>query len=410
VLTLLFAVHPANAQAVAWVPGRNDMLLALFILASLIFLSDYINNGAQRPRNFILFVFFFSAALFTKESALAAAVLIPLFLLAFFDNVKRKDRILIFFAIAVQSALYLYARNIALNQGVSNLAQDASYQLFLRIKHILYYIECAFFPYRMYLMSSDIKTLALTIVSPFILLIPLFTAFFFNKVRKKAIAFSLLWFFCFLAPSLMTPYQLLHSHRLYLPLIGIAAAFSEMLYELSKKYDKVIKPLLFLYFAFFAVFVFYCGVQSAKFENEAVFLANVIDESPNDFNSNIMVARYWYNKNNIEKAKEVLGRMRVNYNMEHQYLIDYYGMQGVILAVEKQYPQAELAFKKVLLYDAKDETALRNLANIYYHTRTYSAAQDALEQLVLANPENETYKLMLEEVKIENKNSGGAVQ
>src|ERR1017187_2722078 len=33
-LTLLFAIHPVNEYAVAWILGRNDILLAIFILLS----------------------------------------------------------------------------------------------------------------------------------------------------------------------------------------------------------------------------------------------------------------------------------------------------------------------------------------------------------------------------------------
>ena len=33
-LSLIFAVHPINVHAVCWVPGRNDILLAIFTLLS----------------------------------------------------------------------------------------------------------------------------------------------------------------------------------------------------------------------------------------------------------------------------------------------------------------------------------------------------------------------------------------
>ena len=40
VLSAFFAVHPALSQAVSWIPGRNDSLLALFVLASLLTLDN----------------------------------------------------------------------------------------------------------------------------------------------------------------------------------------------------------------------------------------------------------------------------------------------------------------------------------------------------------------------------------
>ncbi len=66
------AVHPALVPAVAWIPGRNDSLLALFALAAwLAFARDAERpSGAARAAHFA----FFGLALFTKETALALPI------------------------------------------------------------------------------------------------------------------------------------------------------------------------------------------------------------------------------------------------------------------------------------------------------------------------------------------------
>ena len=43
-LCLVFAVHPALSQAVAWIPGRNDLLLAIFVFSFLIYAINYANG------------------------------------------------------------------------------------------------------------------------------------------------------------------------------------------------------------------------------------------------------------------------------------------------------------------------------------------------------------------------------
>ena len=66
---LVFAVHPALAAAVAWIPGRNDSLLAVFSLAAwLMFLRD-----RARPSRVdrALHLGLFALALLTKETAIA---------------------------------------------------------------------------------------------------------------------------------------------------------------------------------------------------------------------------------------------------------------------------------------------------------------------------------------------------
>ena len=42
--SLCFAIHPALTQAVTWVPGRNDSLLALFALASFLAFLRYLDT------------------------------------------------------------------------------------------------------------------------------------------------------------------------------------------------------------------------------------------------------------------------------------------------------------------------------------------------------------------------------
>ena len=72
VFTLLFSIHPIMLHAVAWVPGRNDLMLCFFTLLSLIYLHKFITS--QKINYFILHFIFFTCALFTKESA----ILLPL--------------------------------------------------------------------------------------------------------------------------------------------------------------------------------------------------------------------------------------------------------------------------------------------------------------------------------------------
>ena len=43
-LTLLFAVHPVLSQAVVWIPGRNDTILAMFAFGFVICALDYIRT------------------------------------------------------------------------------------------------------------------------------------------------------------------------------------------------------------------------------------------------------------------------------------------------------------------------------------------------------------------------------
>jgi tetratricopeptide (TPR) repeat protein len=73
----LFAVHPAHAEAVAWIPGRSDVFCSAFMLSSLVL---YIRFHRTESRTiFSLSVLFFFLALLTKEIAVGLIVLFPLY-------------------------------------------------------------------------------------------------------------------------------------------------------------------------------------------------------------------------------------------------------------------------------------------------------------------------------------------
>lgn len=67
---LIFAVHPLDAQAVYWIPGRNELLLALFVLmAWLAWLRALCAEGARRARWLAAHGAAWLFALLSKETA-----------------------------------------------------------------------------------------------------------------------------------------------------------------------------------------------------------------------------------------------------------------------------------------------------------------------------------------------------
>jgi tetratricopeptide (TPR) repeat protein len=66
---LLFALHPVNVEAVAWIAGRTDPLLALFVLSATYFWIRWLEKPQQL--DMIATLVLFGIALLTKETALA---------------------------------------------------------------------------------------------------------------------------------------------------------------------------------------------------------------------------------------------------------------------------------------------------------------------------------------------------
>lgn len=74
---LLFALHPIQTESVAWVAGRNDVLLGLWIVSMMLCAVRARTEPDRRLRYDAYTFLFFALALFTKESAAFYLLLIP---------------------------------------------------------------------------------------------------------------------------------------------------------------------------------------------------------------------------------------------------------------------------------------------------------------------------------------------
>jgi tetratricopeptide (TPR) repeat protein len=88
---LLFALHPINVEAVAWIAGRTDLLLAVFVLASLIYWLRWL--ATPRLKDITVALLLFGAALLTKETALAFGAVIVLFVMFWPGTATLRQRI-----------------------------------------------------------------------------------------------------------------------------------------------------------------------------------------------------------------------------------------------------------------------------------------------------------------------------
>ena len=73
---VFFTLNPLFVQAIAWTPGRGDLLLAVFSLLSLLGMHAYMTSGTPRP--LLLYAASVVLAVFSKETAAVLTVLLPL--------------------------------------------------------------------------------------------------------------------------------------------------------------------------------------------------------------------------------------------------------------------------------------------------------------------------------------------
>jgi tetratricopeptide (TPR) repeat protein len=225
---LAFAVHPVLASAVAWIPGRNDTLLAVFALSSwLSFLAD-----ATKPSwsSRLLHLLFFCLALLTKESAVAIPLVCILHLaLLEPDALARswRSRALLAYAIAwcagiaVRFLAHPLSAAVPVAEFVRNLPVSVSGlgQLVLPVNPSLLSVR-EDVPLWPGLAAAGLVAAA---------------ARWVPGIRWRVVAVGASAFVLFLAPSLAVPGALVQNTRLYLPACGAIVAISEIVRALARE-------------------------------------------------------------------------------------------------------------------------------------------------------------------------------
>ena len=113
--SLLFLLHPAHGENIAWISGRTDLLAFLFLALSLLFRLEY----EERKRGLSISLLFFTLALLSKEAAL---LFLPLLFLLF-PSKGFKNRLLLLLPYLSLLPLYLFlhqkaASTLALKKGL----------------------------------------------------------------------------------------------------------------------------------------------------------------------------------------------------------------------------------------------------------------------------------------------------
>ncbi|MCL2798943.1 MAG: tetratricopeptide repeat protein [Endomicrobia bacterium] len=393
--TLLFAVHPAFVQAVAWIPGRNDTLIAIFTFASFIFLHDYFDYG-KRNIKIVLFFVMCLLGLFTKETMVVMIVIVPAFMFLFCRNVIRRDYFVIMAGLLILSGIYFTARFYALSGlGVS------AHAILINIKNslplFLSYIEFAIIPARICLFNVEMPVDFLILASLIIVLIPLSSTLFFKRERKNIIIFGALWFIIFMLPTFAYSVKLnyYYSHRLYLASFGIIIMFLEFFTVLLQKYEFLKKYFVILFSVLICIFSISSYWQSKKFTNRLYFLSNALIESPNIADIRSRVALYYADKGMFEEAKKEIFRAL---ELAPDKLI-YYENLGCIYALEKDYERAKEVFETVLQKNPNRKISLYTLSQLYYISGNKKEALDFAERLINLYPKNIRYKTYYDKVK-----------
>jgi tetratricopeptide (TPR) repeat protein len=298
-LALIFVVHPVLTQAVVWIPGRNDSLLAVFGLLSILFFIKYAEEG--KPLQLFLHFFFLIISLLTKETAIAIPLVCITYLFLLSEQKKAISRWVYLsggWLICIMSwyflrSLYTISKSGMLSGMFSNT--------FEKIKIFLGYLGKIFFPFNLSVFPIEEDT---TIIYGLLALGLLTALIYFSKDRNlQMMFFGFSWFLLFLLPVLIIPHDVNDQnfeHRLYLPLMGMMIVLSQTIL-FSKIHSKIFLVSALSTIILFAAINF---SHAKKFKSEIIFWENAVKDSPHSSYALVRLGSRYFVKGEKEKAKK----------------------------------------------------------------------------------------------------------
>lgn len=410
---LIFLVHPALSAAVAWVPGRNDILLAIFSLASFIALDRFWRNYSWSA--WFWQAIFFALALFTKESAIFLPILMLMYLIYFSEfklkniwqsrnenafssldegslvsNIESKinplaKRLIILLStwLTVLIAWYL-PRSIVL-EGATLEFKPLILSFFNNFPGLFLYLGKIIFP-------LNLSTFPTIVDSPWwpglFILILMITVFFrwSPQTRRPYLIFGLTWGALFLGPALLNPnysrdlpFAFLE-HRLYLPFIGALIILLELdlIKNLNFKKASVKIGLAFL----LLILILLTLNHSRNYRDRFAFWSSAVTAAPNSaFARSNLGAMYYLSDDLFNAGQQYQKALALNYKepMTHNNL-------GLVYLDQKKYIEAEKEFNTELAYNPNYDKALFNLGRLYYLQKRYLEAAYYWQATLVVNP------------------------
>ncbi|MFH1593802.1 MAG: tetratricopeptide repeat protein [Candidatus Omnitrophota bacterium] len=234
---ILFITHPIHTEAISYVSGFTDPLMATFLLLAFVLYIKGLRSYKFFP--YVLMLFSYTLALLAKESA----IIFPGLLLIYHISFKEELKVNRLVPIAGIASLYLIIRLTVLQHMFPGLAKASTF--FQRVPGffvaITGYFKLLFLPFDLHIeYGRKLFTFAESgaIIG---LLITLFLLIYAFKAWKKGgrplLPFSLLWFFIALLPTsnLYPINYFMAEHWLYVPSMGLFIIAGSLLASLFRK-------------------------------------------------------------------------------------------------------------------------------------------------------------------------------
>jgi len=359
-LAAVFAVHPALAGSVAWINGRTDSFLAMFLLACFHCYQYLIEDGKWRW--VVLHLIFWTAALLSKElAAVVPAACLTYSWLVDSRLIARSRQAALIIGWGAGLAAWLMARRTFLHPALSYTAGGIPRSVLANLPALIVYWGKAFIPVHLspYPVLVDEPRLY-----GFIAAAAVAVALWLSRpLNWRALLWGIGWFLLFLMPSFVYPDRsitpVFFEYRLYLPMLGVLILLAQ--FGPIKRFS-VDRPMHLISAAVILIALSaasWADIGAYKDDLTAWRRAALISPHSAFAHRQLGVA-YYFRKDYRDSEAEYLETLRLEPDiaMAHNNL-------GVVYMETGRLNQAEKEYRLELKTNPGYENALKNLDIVY---------------------------------------------
>lgn len=397
--SLVFLLHPVQTEAVSYVSGLSDPLVALFgFLTLTLFLYSVFSKKKPRILWYIGALASYVLTMGSKESGLIFAFLV-FFLTVVLPN-KREERIkTIAFSIPFLffSVLYLlYHGKI----DVMSMAQawgdhPYTYSPFIRLTQFFYllpqYVVLLLFPLKLVYEHDFLIRILTSVVEPIAWLtiggIVFVAIELYQRYKQKSIfpliAFSFIAFFTAFLPftGLILINGIMYEHFLYVPLVFFFFLLFLVLFSLPHKYHALLFGSLALCLSLLIV---RSWIRQYTWADPVRFFTTTLKDAPKSFRVHNNLGRIYDNTQQYELAqKEYQAVITLDPTLPH----GYHNM-GQLLLEQGKLGEAEQYFQKAIQVDPYFSYSYASLLELYAKTHQDQKKAEVEKAILERFPQN----------------------
>ncbi len=388
---LLFALHPVNVEAVTWIAGRTDPLLAMFVLSSSYLWLRWLDQ--PRWQNIVATLLLFGAALLTKETALAFGAVVILLALAWSGAATNRQRLTAVSMMAVPGgvlvffALVLRSSSSGLSRFISGTDLQVAKDLWQALTAFGFYVRKLIFPFPLNFAINDVHPMYGFLA---LLIIPgLFWMFRHYRLSGVLLLSSAL----FIMPAILvavkqvawTPFA---ERYLYLPTAFFALGLVNIYEIWQRKYPVVLPSVIVLLI---------CGAAFGSFQRNLLwkdslsFFQDAVTKSPEFGSLYHSLGGLLLQKGEIDRAAEAFTTAdRLNQRVSMRYPIKS-GIMGTMIAGGKYFDARTYFFQ---LFKKKQDAPIDFLELLYTADSKRLETIEKEGKVLLANDLLETLELL----------------